>query len=288
MPVFLPGPFTSRSWAIPLPVSDPRAASRLQKAVDGRVVLVTGASSGIGEATARKLGAAGAHTLLVARTADRLETLAEEIIAAGGAAEARPADLSAGDDVDRLVKEILAEHGAVDVLINNAGHSIRRPVRRAVQRPHDYERTMALNYFGPLRLILGFLPAMRKRRRGHIVNVSSMGVQFLVPRFSAYVASKAALDAFTNVLASEVEPYRIACTTVHMPLVRTPMIKPTSAYDRLPALSPEGGAEWVCEAVRSRPRQVDLPIGALGEIADAVAPGMLRRAMGLLYRAGPV
>ena len=129
---------------------------------------------------------------------------------------------------------------------------------------------------------------MRRRGRGQIVNVSSMGVQFNAPRFSAYVASKAALDQFTSVLAAEVEPRGIRCTTVHMPLVRTPMIKPTSTYDRLPTLTPEAAAEWVCEAIRARPRQVDLPLGALAELADAVAPGLLRRTMSLLYRAGPV
>jgi NAD(P)-dependent dehydrogenase (short-subunit alcohol dehydrogenase family) len=253
--------------------------------VEGRTVLVTGASSGIGEATARKLGAAGARTLLVARSADRLEALAEEI---GDDAHAHPTDLSQGDEADRLVAEVLDRHGPVDVLVNNAGHSIRRTVKQAAERAHDYERTMALNYFGPLRLILGFLPAMRERRRGQIVNVSSMGVQFGAPRFSAYVASKSALDAFTDVLASEVQPYGVACTTVHMPLVRTPMIEPSGVYDRLPALTPESGAEWVCEAVRSRPRQVDMPIGALAELADALAPGLLRRTMSLVYRRMPV
>src|SRR4051794_10076005 len=250
MPIFVPGPLTGRSWALPLPLSRPRSGERLRRTVADRTVLVTGASSGIGEHVALKLGAAGARVLLVARTEDRLNEVAQAIRDQGGAAHVHPADLSEGDDADRLVEEVLAEHGAVDVLINNAGRSIRRPVRRAVHRAHDYERTMALNYFGPLHLILGFLPAMRKRRNGHIVNVSSMGVQFNAPRFSAYVASKSALDAFTRVLASEVEPAGIRCTTVHMPLVRTPMIDPTGAYDRLPALSPEAAADWVCEAIR--------------------------------------
>ena len=285
MPVFLPGPLTSRSWAIPAPFDDPRAASRLRRAAAGRTIVITGASSGIGEATARKLGAAGAKTLLVARGADRLAALAKEI---GEHAHVHPADLSDAEDTERLIAEVLDTHGPVDILINNAGHSIRRPVKHAVERPHDYERTMALNYFGPLRLILGFLPPMRRRRKGQIINVSSMGVQFGVPRFSAYVASKSALDAFTDVLASEVQPYGIVCTTVHMPLVRTPMIQPSAVYRRTPALSPESGAEWVCEAVRSRPRRVDMPIGALGEIADALAPGLLQRTMSLVYHRLPV
>jgi NAD(P)-dependent dehydrogenase (short-subunit alcohol dehydrogenase family) len=286
MTVFVPGPFTGRSWAVPVPVSGPRAGARLRSAVEGRVVVVTGASSGIGEATALALGEAGAEVLLVSRTRERLDAVADRIRLRDGQASVHPADLSSGEDADRLVAEILEQHKHVDVLVNNAGRSIRRPVKKAVDRPHDYERTMALNYFGPLRLILGFLPGMRRRRRGQIVNVSSMGVQFNAPRFSAYVASKAALDSFTRVLATEVEPRGIRCTTVHMPLVRTPMINPTEAYDRLPTLSPEAAAEWICEAVRSRPRQVDLPLALVGEVTDAVAPGLLRRAMSLVYRSG--
>jgi NAD(P)-dependent dehydrogenase (short-subunit alcohol dehydrogenase family) len=286
MTVFLPGPFSGRSWAIPFPVGTPGADGRLRRAVENRTVLVTGATSGIGEATALKLGEAGARVLLVSRTQERLDEVAAEIREAGGEAFVHPADLADGDDADRLVAEVLDEHAHIDVLVNNAGRSIRRPVKRAMDRPHDYERTMALNYFGPLRLILGFLPAMRRRGRGQIVNVSSMGVQFNAPRFSAYVASKAALDQFTRVLAAEVEPRGIRCTTVHMPLVRTPMIKPTSTYDRLPTLTPEAAAEWVCEAIRARPRQVDLPLALVGELTDAVAPGLLRRAMSLVYRAG--
>jgi NAD(P)-dependent dehydrogenase (short-subunit alcohol dehydrogenase family) len=280
--LFVPGLLTSRAWAVPLPFSDPRSGPRLRRAAAGRTVLVTGASSGIGEVAALKLGAAGARTLLVARTAERLDEVADRIRDAGGEAHAHPADLADAADADRLVDEVLERHGAVDVLINNAGRSIRRSVRRSVERPHDYERTMALNYFGPLRLILGFLPAMREQGRGQIVNVSSMGVQWAAPRFSAYVASKSALDAFTRVLAGEVEPQGIRCTTVHLPLVRTPMIEPTRAFDHVPALTPEAGAEWICEAVRSRPTQVDLPLGALGEVADAVAPGLLPRVLGLL------
>jgi NAD(P)-dependent dehydrogenase (short-subunit alcohol dehydrogenase family) len=280
--LFLPGPLTSRAWAVPVPVADPRAGRRLRRAAEGRTIVITGASSGIGEAAAIKLGAAGARTLLVARTAERLEEVAGRIRAAGGEGHVHPADLADPDAADRLVAEILDRHGGVDVLVNNAGRSIRRSVRRSVERPHDYERTMALNYFGPLRLILGFLPAMREQGRGQIVNVSSMGVQWAPPRFSAYVASKSALDAFTRVLAGEIEPQGIRCTTVHMPLVRTPMIEPTRAYDRMPALTPEDGADWICEAVRSRPSRVDLPIGALGELTDAIVPGLLSRALGLL------
>ena len=276
----MPGPLSSRTWVLPIPAPDVTGSRRLRRALEGRTVLVTGASSGIGEATARKLSAAGAITLLVARSADTLEALAAEL---GG--HAHPCDLTDVAAVDALVATVLETHGAPHVLVNNAGHSIRRPVRRSVERPHDYERTMALNYFGPLRLILGFLPEMRERRRGQIVNVSSMGVQFGAPRFSAYVASKSALDSFTRVLAAEVERDGIRCSTVHMPLVRTPMIAPSRVYDRAPAMSAESAAELVCEAIRSRARRVELPLGTFAEVADAVAPGLFSRAVTMAMRA---
>jgi short-subunit dehydrogenase len=285
MPVFVPGPLTSRSWALPVPAPDVRGSRRLRHAVDGRTVLITGASSGIGEATARKLGEAGARTLLVARGAERLEELTGEIRAAGGDAYAHPADLTDPAAVDGLVEQLLGTYGGVDVLVNNAGRSIRRSIARSFDRPHDFERTMALNYFAAVRLILGLLPEMRERGTGQIVNVSSMGVQINTPRFAAYVASKSALDHFTRVLAAEVAGDGIACTTVHMPLVRTPMIAPTGAYDRAPKMSPESAADMVCEGIRSRRARVELPVGALAELADAVVPGAVTRAAGLAFRA---
>jgi NAD(P)-dependent dehydrogenase (short-subunit alcohol dehydrogenase family) len=282
MPVFVPGPLTSRSWALPIPAPDITGSRRLRAAVGGRTVLITGASSGIGEASARKLAEAGARTLLVARGAEALGKLADEL---GPDAHAHPTDLTDGEAVDALVAEVEGRYGGVDVLVNNAGLSIRRSIAKSFDRPHDFERTMALNYFAPVRLVLGFLPGMRERRAGQVVNVSSVGAQANAPRFAAYVASKSALDTFTRVLAAEVTARGIACTTVHMPLVRTPMIAPTKVYDHVPAMSPEGAADLVCEAVRSRRARVEMPLGVLAELTDAMVPGLVTRAAGLAYRA---
>ena len=244
----------------------------LEGAVRDKVVLVTGASSGIGEATARRVAAAGGTVILVARGADRLEEIAAEITAEGGKAEAEPGDLSDLEDIDRLAKSVLERHGRVDVLVNNAGRSIRRSLDLSYDRFHDFERTMQLNYFGSVRLILGVLPAMRERQRGHIVNVSSVGVQAGVPRFSAYVASKAALDAFSECAQAEVHGDGVRFTTVYMPLVRTPMISPTKIYDRMPAIAPDDAAQMLCDAITYRPRHLGTVIGTAAAMSNAVAP----------------
>src|SRR5262249_28114829 len=193
------------------------------------------ASSGIGLAVARKAASAGALALLVARSADKLAELEKELRLAGGQVACYVADLSSSESTEALLSRLRADAVSVDVLVNNAGRSIRPAVDRSSERLHDYERTMALNYFGSLRLILGLLPGMRARRRGHVINVSSAGVQIGTPLFSAYVASKAALDAFSRVAAAEARQDGIRFSTVHMPLVRTPMIEPTEAYRNVPA-----------------------------------------------------
>ena len=208
----------------------------LSGAIGGKTVMITGASSGIGKAAAIKAAAAGATVLLVARTPEKLEETKAEIEEAGGEAHIHRADLSDIEDVERMAEEVLAEHGKVDILVNNAGRSIRRSVALSYDRFHDFERTMQLNYFGSLQLILSLLPAMRKtgkghKKGGHIINVSSIGVQTNTPRFSAYVASKAALDAWSRCAASEMVDDNVSITTIHMPLVRTPMIAPTKMYD---------------------------------------------------------
>ena len=213
----------------------------LAGAVRGKVVLITGASSGIGRATAVKVADAGATVLLVARSIEKLEETKEEIVAAGGVAHIHRCDLADVEDVARMAEEVLTYHGHVDILVNNAGRSIRRSVALSYDRFHDYERTIQLNYLGSLRLILALLPAMRARKSGHIINISSIGVQTNPPRFSAYVASKAALDAFSRVIASEVIDDKVHITTINMPLVRTPMIAPTRMYDMFPAITPGGG-----------------------------------------------
>jgi short-subunit dehydrogenase len=241
--------------------------------VSGRTVLITGASSGIGRATALKVGAAGGIVLLVARTKDKLDELAREVDSMGGTGYSHPCDLTDPDDIDRMAHEVLAEHQAVDVLINNAGKSIRRSVDRTYDRFHDYQRTMQLNYFGPVKLILSLLPSMRQRKRGHIINISTIGLQVNTPRFSAYVASKAALDAFSRSMAPEVIADGVHVTTVYMPLVRTPMIAPTKLYDRFPTLAPDEAADMIVDAIRRQPKRIATTLGTLAQVTYAVAPG---------------
>ncbi len=255
--------------------------------VGGKTVLVTGASSGIGKATALKLGEAGARVLLVARTQEKLEETAAEIAALGGEAVCYSADLSDLDSIDSLVERVQADHGHVDVLINNAGRSIRRSVENSFDRFHDFERTMQLNYFGALRLTLGLLSAMRQRRRGHVINISSIGVLSNAPRFSAYVASKAALDAFTRCAASEFSHQNIHFTTINMPLVHTPMIAPTKLYDNVPTISPDEAADLVVDAIVHRPKRVATRLGIFAEIAHLLAPRVTELGMNEAFRLFP-
>ncbi len=246
----------------------------LDRALQDRVTLVTGASSGIGEATALAIGAAGGTVALVARSQGKLEEVAAAVHAAGGTATVHPVDLTDLEAIDALCADTLAHHGHVDILVNNAGRSIRRAVANSTTRFHDYERTMALNYFAAVRLTLGLLPAMQERHHGHIVNVSTLGVLTRVPRFSAYVASKAALDAFGDSLQSEVLGDGIRVTTIHMPLVRTPMISPTGLYRGVPAVQPDEAAGYVTRAIVERPRRLSPPVGQFMNVADVVAPGV--------------
>ena len=221
----------------------------LSGAVRGKIILITGASSGIGKATAVKVADAGATVLLVARSVEKLEETRDEIVAAGGSAHIHRCDMADIEDIERMAEEVLAYHGHVDILVNNAGRSIRRSVALSYDRFHDYERTIQLNYLGALRLILALLPTMRARKSGHIINISSIGTQTNPPRFSAYVASKAALDAFSRVIASEIVDDKVHLTTINMPLVRTPMIAPTRMYDMFPAITPEEAAEMIAKAM---------------------------------------
>ncbi|MFM9076977.1 MAG: SDR family oxidoreductase, partial [Solirubrobacterales bacterium] len=241
-------------------------------AIGGKVVMITGASSGIGHETALKVGEAGGIVLLVARSADKLEELKAEIEELGGEAHVHPCDLSDIEDVERMANEVLAQHGHVDVLVNNAGRSIRRSVELSYDRFHDFQRTMQLNYFGALKLILTLLPRMRERKSGHIINVSSIGVQTNAPRFSAYVASKAALDAFSRTISSEVVDDGVDITAVYMPLVRTPMIAPTKMYDAFPTIGPEEAAEMNTDAMLRTPKKVATRLGNFGELLYNVSP----------------
>jgi NAD(P)-dependent dehydrogenase (short-subunit alcohol dehydrogenase family) len=259
----------------------------LSAAVRGKVVLITGASSGIGKATAVKVADAGATVLLVARSIEKLEEAKREIEAAGGVAHIHRCDMSDVEDVARMAEEVLAYHGQVDVLVNNAGRSIRRSVGLSYDRFHDYERTIQLNYLGAVRLILALLPSMRARKSGHIVNISSIGTQTNPPRFSAYVASKAALDAFGRVIASEVFDDGVRITTIHMPLVRTPMIAPTRMYDVFPAISPEEASEMIAKAMVHQPKKVATRLGTFGELLYAVAPTVSDRILNQAYKLFP-
>jgi NAD(P)-dependent dehydrogenase (short-subunit alcohol dehydrogenase family) len=259
----------------------------LSAAVRGKVVLITGASSGIGRAAAVKVADAGATVLLVARSVEKLEETKREIEAAGGVAHIHRADMSDMEDVERMAEEVLAYHGRVDVLVNNAGRSIRRSVKLSYDRFHDYERTMQVNYFGAVRLILALLPSMQAQGSGHIVNVSSIGSQTNPPRFSAYVASKAALDAFSRVIASEVVDDGVDITTIYMPLVRTPMIAPTRMYDMFPAITPEEAAEMIAGAMVARPKKVATRLGTFGELLYAAAPTLSDKILNTAYRLFP-
>jgi NAD(P)-dependent dehydrogenase (short-subunit alcohol dehydrogenase family) len=259
----------------------------LEQAARGRVVMVTGASSGIGRSAALKIADAGGIVLLVARTAEKLEETQAQITNGGGIAHVHACDLSDMDDIDRMADQVLAEHGHVDILVNNAGRSIRRSVALSYDRFHDYERTMQLNYFGAVKLILKLLPPMRERRSGQIVNISSIGVQTNTPRFSAYVASKAALDAFSRCVASEIVDEGVAITTIHMPLVRTPMIKPTKMYDRFPTITPEEAADMICEAIIYRPKRIATPLGTLGQILYAINPKSMDYILNSAYKLFP-
>jgi thioester reductase-like protein len=264
-----------------------RRGATLRQALEGKHVLITGASSGIGRSSALKIAAAGGVPLLVARNVEKLEEVRAEIVAAGGTAFVYAADIADVESIERLLERVLADHRNVDMLVNNAGRSIRRSIALSYDRFHDFERTIQLNYFGAVKLIIGLLPHMRARGSGHIVNVSSIGVQTNPPRFSAYVASKAALDAFTRVVASEVIGDGVTFTTIHMPLVRTPMIAPTKMYDAFPAISPEEAADMICEALRARPKEMGTWMGKFGEVAYTLSPSAVDRLLHLAYRVFP-
>ncbi len=238
----------------------------------GRTVLVTGASSGIGEATAVAVAERGGVPLLVARRRADLERVRRRIVDAGGTAFVYPCDLTDAAAVDRLVATLLAEHGGVDMLVNNAGRSIRRSIALSYDRMHDFERTMAINYFAPVRLMLGLLPSMVERGSGHVVNVLTWGVQVKAPKFAAYIASKTALDTFSRIAGRELYGDVVTFTNVRMSLVRTNMIGPTEAYRRAPALSPEQAAARVVHALEDRPLTVGTLVGDVAEVLNLVAP----------------
>ena len=249
----------------------------LDDAVDDTITLITGGSSGIGEAAAKKIAEAGGEVVLVARTRENLEKVANEIRGNGGTAHVYPCDLTDMDAIATMADQVLADLGGVDILINNAGRSIRRSLELSYDRIHDYQRTMQLNYLGAVQLILKFIPGMRERDFGQIINVSSVGVQTRAPRFGAYIASKSALDSLCDALQAEVVDDDIKFTTVHMALVRTPMISPTTMYDKFPALTPDQAAGVITDAIVHRPRRASSPFGQFAAVADAINPAVMDR-----------
>ncbi len=255
--------------------------------VKDKVVVVTGSSSGIGKATAMKLAEAGARVILVARGEEKLVETKKEIDALGGKCWIYAADVSDMASCDALVAKVLAEHGTCDYLINNAGRSIRRGIMNSLDRFHDFERTMQLNYFGAIRLILGFMPRMVENKRGHIINISSIGVLSNAPRFSAYVASKSALDSFSACAASEFVDKGIHFTTINMPLVRTPMIAPTRMYENVPTLSAEEAADLVVEAIVYKPVRIATRLGIFGAVCHAIAPKLTQILLNTAYNMFP-
>ncbi|MBE7417524.1 MAG: SDR family oxidoreductase [Ideonella sp.] len=266
----------------------------LKGTVGGKVVLVTGGSSGIGLAAACRFAEAGAVTIICARDEAKLADAVKEIVAYAqqrGTDKPRvfsySVDIADADGCAAFVQALEAEHGGVDFLINNAGRSIRRAIESSYDRFHDYERTMQLNYFGCLRVTMGLLPGMVRKHKGHVVNVSSIGVLTNAPRFSAYVASKAALDAWTRCASSEFSDRGITFTTINMPLVRTPMIAPTKIYNNVPTLSPDEAADMLVQACVHKPARIATRLGVFGEVLHALAPRIAQIVMNTSFRMFP-
>ena len=258
---------------------------KLRTAVSGKSVLVTGASYGIGEATARRLAAAGATVLVVARSEERLSDLAASINAGGGHAFAYPADLTDEAAVSMLAKQITEQHGPLDIVVSNAGKSLRRSLHHQYDRPHDFERTIDINYLGPIRLLLGLLPAMRENGTGHIVNVSSVGVRVVPgPQWGVYQASKGAFDCWLRSVAPELHADGVDVTSVYFALVRTRMIAPTPLLGRLPGLSADEAADAIAKAIIERPRTNEPPWVLPAELASVLLAGPADRAARLWYR----
>lgn len=258
---------------------------KLRNVVSGKTVLVTGASYGVGEATARKLASAEATVLVVARSADRLDDLVASITAGGGRAVAYPADLADQDTTSRLVEQIAERHGPLDIVVSNAGKSLRRSLHDQYDRPHDFERTIDINYLGPIRLLLGLLPDMRAHGGGHIVNVSSVGVRVPPgPQWGAYQASKGAFDRWLRSVAPELHADGVDVTSVYFGLVRTRMIEPTPMLRSLPGLDPPQAADVIAKAIIERPRTIAPPWTYPAEIVSVVLAGPVDRAARLWHR----
>lgn len=257
-----------------------RRQQRLAHALSGQRILITGASSGIGRTFAQLVAEAGGDAVLVARRREELEQVSEEFTRFGGVAHVHVADLSDTDAVANLATTVLSEHGPVDILVNNAGRSIRRPV--ADTKPEDFRQLIDINYLGPVGLTMGLLPAMLEKGRGHIIQISTIGVQTGAPGFSAYVSAKAAADHFARTLRLELGGAGIRVTTIQVPLVRTPMMEPTRIYRAFPAQGLDKAAGRIAEAVIHRPARIASVWSTTLEVIHAVAPG----ALGWVFKVG--
>ncbi|WP_300393612.1 SDR family NAD(P)-dependent oxidoreductase [uncultured Psychrobacter sp.] len=260
---------------------------KISKVVKGKNIIITGASSGIGERTAFLLSECGAHVILLARTEEKLKVVKENIEVLGGKASYYPCDLTDMDDIEKTSKLIQEDFDSIDVLVNNAGRSIRRSVHESINRFHDFERTMDINYFGAVKIILACLPSMIECKTGQIVNISSIGVLANSPRFGAYVASKSALDAFSRCLAAEVKGDNITITNIFMPLVRTPMIAPTKLYRYMPALMPNEAAMMVAKAIVKKPNSIASGMGKFASATYSLAPAINVGIQSIGYRIFP-
>ena len=252
--------------------------------LDGRTVVITGASSGIGAQAARQIAQRGATVCLLARRAEELDEVRDSITSAGGSAHAYPVDLTDADAADAVIKQLLDEHPRIDVLVNNAARSIRRPITESFDRVHDFERTIDINYLAAVRLTLGLLPRFLEQGNGHVVVLTSMSTQIPIPLFSAYLASKSALESFARSLSAELGDRGITTTIVHFPMVRTEMSTATDIYAAMPMMSPRKAASWLVKAAESRPARVTSVTGRLGELGMATAPGVLTAATRPLFR----
>ena len=250
----------------------------------GQTVVVTGASSGIGAHAARQMAKRGATVCLLARRADELEQVRDRITSAGGTAHVYPVDLVDADAADAVIKQLLADHPRIDVLVNNAARSIRRPITESLDRVHDYERTININYLAAVRLTLGLMPRFLEQGHGHVVVSTSMSTQIPIPLFSAYLASKSALESFARSLSAELGDRGITTTIVHFPMVRTEMSTATEIYQAMPMMSPRKAARWLVKAAESRPARVTSITGRVGELGMATAPGVITAVTRPLFR----
>lgn len=252
--------------------------------LDGRTVVITGASSGIGAHSARQMAERGAAVCLLARRAEELEQVRDRIMSAGGVAHVYPVDLVDAEASDAVIKQLLADHPRIDVLVNNAAHSIRRPITESLDRVHDYERTININYLAAVRMTLGLMPRFLEQGHGHVVVSTSMSTQVPIPLFSAYLASKSALESFARSLSAELGDRGITTTMVHFPMVRTEMALATDIYEAMPMLSPRKAAGWLVKAAEARPTRITTMTGRLGDLGMATAPGVITAVTRPLFR----